>query len=63
MGKMKEREGMEEPGVDGRMISKETQRNRMEYCEEVSGEGQVTGCCVDCYEPSGSINCGEILTS
>jgi hypothetical protein len=63
-GKVKERDPSEKPGIDGRMVYRETQRNKVEYfevAENVSEQRQVTGCCEHDNEPSGFIKCGEFL--
>ena len=63
-GNLRDRDHLEDPGVDGRIIlrwifRKWDVKNGLD--RSGSGEGQVAGTCECGNEPSGSINCGEFL--
>jgi len=63
-GRLRKRDHLEDPGVDGRVILRWIFRKwdgRHGEYRSISGQGQVAGTC-DCgIETSGSINCGEFL--
>jgi hypothetical protein len=61
-GNLIERDQLEEPDEDGRIILNGYSGSRMwghELDRTGSGEGQVAGTCECCNEPAGSIKCGE----
>jgi hypothetical protein len=64
-GNLRERDHLEDPGVDGRKILRWNFRKWdcgvMELTRAGSGWGQVAGTCECGDEPSGSIKCGEFL--
>jgi hypothetical protein len=64
LGDPMEGDHLEDMGVDGRIILNGSSRNGIRRhgvdCS-VSGQGQVTGACEYCNEPSGSIKCGAFL--
>jgi hypothetical protein len=65
VGKRDGRNHLEDPGIDGRIISKWIfeRFNAEGHGPDQSGlgQGQVAGCCECGNEPSGSIKCGEFL--
>jgi len=64
-GKLRERNHLEDPGVDGRIILRWIFRNwDVEWHgldRAGSGQGQMAGTCECGNELSGSIKCGEFL--
>ena len=63
-GKLRERDHLGDPGIDGRIILRWIFRKwgvGFGLDRASSGQGQVAGTCECGNEPSGSIKCGEFL--
>jgi hypothetical protein len=60
-GSRRERDHLEDPGIDGRIIIRWFFRKWLGLNRVGSGQGQVAGTCECGIEPSGSIKCGEFL--
>jgi len=61
LGNLRERDCLEDPDVDGRIISLGSGVWEQRVDRSGSGQGQVADICKRGNEPSGSIKCGEFL--